>query len=208
MSRLRRRRPDPANRPTSRSRTLGVCTAVALVAVSACGSDGDSADSEGSAVVAVDAVDAGTSDSTETDTPESTSDDAGASSDDGTDAGAAGATLTIETDTGESWSLAQDTCTYTPDAEGDIVELWGASADVPTGGGFFVSLFTTDPSQPALQQYSGALFDEARDVAYFVSNGDAVSDGTTMTMTLGMYATNEWDLGDPVDLIATVTCQL
>ena len=116
--------------------------------------------------------------------------------------------MTIEIDTADTWSLAQDTCTYTPDAQGALVELWGASADVPTGGGFVVSLFTTDPSQPALRQYSGGLFDEARGVAYTVANGDAVSDGSTMTMTLGMYATDEWELGDPIDLTATVTCQL
>ncbi len=160
-------------------------SAVALVfALSACGSSGDSTD--------------GAAEPANTD-PKDTTGDAG-------DAGTG--TLTIETDTGESWTLVQDTCSYNPDGEGDIVELWGASADVPSGGGFTVSLFTVDPTNSDLFQFSGALFDEAQGVAYYVNEGEAVSDGSTMTMTLGMYSSNEWELGDPIDLTATVTCQL
>lgn len=189
MSSFGSQRSDGVRRSASTHRLLGISVSALALALSACGSDGDSTDSDADSADGAVGV--------TTDVP-------------GTDEGgpSSGGTLTIETDTGESWSLAQDTCTYTPDAQGTIVELWGASADVPTGGGFVVSLFTTDPSQEASQQYSGGLFDEARGVAYTVANGDAVADGATMTMTLGMYATNEWELGDPIDLTATVTCQL
>lgn len=181
-------------RTVSIHRRFGVTATAALLALSGCGSDGDSTGAT-----------ADVADGTGEESPDATGIPAA-----GTDAGGSsgGGTLAIEIDTGETWSLAQDTCTYTPDAQGALVELWGASADVPTGGGFVVSLFTTGPSQPVLQQYSSGLFDEVRGVAYTVANGDAVSDGSTMTMTLGMYATKEWELGDPIDLTATVTCQL
>jgi len=71
-------------------------------------------------------------------------------------------------------------------------------------------LFSVDPTNFDLNQFSGALFDEAKGVVHTVNDGEAVSDGSTMTMTLtlGMYSGNEWDLGDPIDLTATVTCQL
>jgi hypothetical protein len=48
---------------------------------------------------------------------------------------AATGTLTIASDTGMSWSLDQDTCSYNPEGEGEVVELWGASAGVPTAVG-------------------------------------------------------------------------
>lgn len=201
MTHLRSRTRSARRRRISTPFVAGLVAASLVLVGSACGSS-DESPGGASDDSSSDAADATGVPTDSTGAPTDATDGSAASGDAGV------ATLTIETDTGESWSLVQDTCTYTPDAEGGIVELWGASADIPTGGGFAASLFMTDRREPAVPQYSGVLVDEVREVAYTVANGEAVSDGSTMTLTLGMYATNDWELGDPIDLTATVTCQL
>jgi len=80
------------------TRRVATLSAAALVlTLSECGSGDDSSDPADEAATTTD------TDATET-------------------GGAGAATLTIVTDTGESWTLQQDTCSYTPDAEGDIIE--------------------------------------------------------------------------------------
>ena len=54
----------------------------------------------------------------------------------------------------------------------------------------------------------GTFVDEANDIAYVAIEGSAVSDGSTMTLTLGMHDSPNKIVGDPIDLTATVTCSL
>ena len=118
-------------------------------------------------------------------------------------------TLTIDTDTGESWTLEQYKCLYQPDNEGTFVELWGAGAVIPSGGEFAVIASTpADPSSGDAITINGSIIDDANDILYVVIEGDAVSDGSTMTMTLGMHSSALRAVGDPIDLTATVTCEL
>jgi hypothetical protein len=52
------------------------------------------------------------------------------------------------------------------------------------GGGFTASTFTPDPTNADLVQFSGALFDEGRDVAWPGTRRTArPSDGSTLTVT-------------------------
>jgi hypothetical protein len=116
--------------------------------------------------------------------------------------------LEIVLDDGRSWSLEQYKCNYSPDNEGRFVELWGAGAVVPTGGEFIVTMAT--PADPADTENAlvGTFIDDANDILFPIVEGEAVSDGVTMTMTLGMYADGFKAVGDPIDFTATVTCVL
>lgn len=105
--------------------------------------------------------------------------------------------------------MEQYKCSYTPENEGTFVELWSAGATVSTGGEFIVISSTPiDDSSGDETTISGSFVDEANDILLVVVEGDAVSDGSTMTMTLGMYADPTRVVGDPIDLTATVTCAL
>jgi hypothetical protein len=121
---------------------------------------------------------------------------------------AGGGTLEIVLDDGRSWSFEQYKCNYSPDNQGAFVELWGAGAVVPTGGEFSVLMAT--PADPAKTEnlLSGLFIDDANDILFPIVEGEAVSDGTTMTMTLGMYQDGFRVVGDPIDFTATVTCSL
>ncbi len=117
--------------------------------------------------------------------------------------------MTIETDTGESWTLEQYRCLYQPDNEGRFVQLWTAGGTLPNGGEFSVQEATSpDPATPDETLVDGTLIDDDTDTAYVVIEGEATSDGSTMTMTLGMHDSPNKIVGDPIDLTATVTCEL
>ena len=117
--------------------------------------------------------------------------------------------LKIETDTGESWTLDQNKCFYRPDNKGRYVQLWMASGTLPTGEDFLVQKTTSpDPSTPDKTTIVGSIVDDAKGIVYIVIEGEAVSDGSTMTMTLGMHNSANKRVGDPIDLTATVTCSL
>lgn len=117
--------------------------------------------------------------------------------------------LTITTDTGESWMLEQTKCVYQPDNEGAFVEVWGAEGVSPSGVDFGVIAATpADPSSGDGIGVDGTLIDDENEILYVVIEGEAVSDGTTMTMTLGMHSSALRAVGDPIDLTATVACKL
>ena len=180
----------------------GFSTVAFVLAMSGCGSSGDdSGDSPGSstddtAEAPASAATPGT-ESTADATVDNSSDNAGV------------ATLTITTDTGESWELEQTKCLYQPDNEGAFVEVWGAEAVSPAGVDFGVIAATPpDPSSDDGIGVDGTLIDDEKEILYVVIEGEAESDGTTMTMTLGMHSSALRAVGDPIDLTATVTCQL
>jgi hypothetical protein len=171
----------------------------ATLIVSACGggddsSDGGAGDSDGvtgdaSAPTAAPGAD---------DPPDGASDGSGDES---------GGDLEIVLDDGRSWTLEQYKCSYTPDNTGRFVELWSAGATVDTGGEFIVIMATSpDPAKPE-NSFSGSFADDANDVLLVAIEGEAVSDGSTMTMTIGMHDGVK-AVGDPIDLTATVTCSL
>lgn len=117
--------------------------------------------------------------------------------------------MTIETDNGESWTMEQSKCLYQPDNEGRFVQLWTAEGRLPTGEEFSVQKATSpDPATPDETLLDGILVDDAKGIFYVVIEGEAVSDGSTMTMTLGMHDSPNKIVGDPIDLTATVTCSL
>lgn len=122
--------------------------------------------------------------------------------------GAVGGKLEITLDDGRSWTLNQYKCSYTPDNKGPFVPLWSAGAAVPTGGEFIVIMATSPKPEGTENSFSGSFVDKAKDIAYVAIEGEAVSDGSTMTMTLGMHDTPNRRVGDPIDLTATVTCAL
>ncbi|MEZ5244160.1 MAG: hypothetical protein R2707_03620 [Acidimicrobiales bacterium] len=180
-------------------RTIALLLTMAVLFAS-CGG-GDDTESDGSDSPVVD-------DSSQ---PDTTDPDPTTAPDDEVDAPtepAGGGTLEIVLDDGRSWSFEQYKCNYSPDNEGAFVELWGAGATVPTGGDFSVLMAT--PADPAKTEnlLSGVFIDDANDILFPIVEGEAVSDGTTMTMTLGMYRDGLRAVGDPIDFIATVTCSL
>jgi len=80
---------------------------------------------------------------------------------------------------------------------------------LPDGEEFIVQKTTSpDPATPDETLIDGGLVDDASGVDYVVIEGEAVSDGSTMTMTLGMHDSPIKIVGDPIDLTATVTCEL
>ena len=121
---------------------------------------------------------------------------------------AGGGTLEIVLDDGRSWSLEQYKCNYTPDNEGRFVELWGAGATVATGGEFIVTMATPATAEGTENMLVGTFIDDANEILFPIIEGEAVSDGTTMTMTLGMYKDGLTAVGEPIDFTATVTCSL
>lgn len=121
---------------------------------------------------------------------------------------AGGGILEVVIDDGRSWSLEQYKCNYSPDNEGPFVELWGAGAAVPTGGEFSIVMATPADASSTDNLLSGLFIDDANDILYPIVEGEAVSDGTTMTMTLGMHRDGFRVVGDPIDFTATVTCSL
>ncbi len=147
--------------------------------------------------------DAGASETTDPGAP----DDTGSGDESGT--GGTSGVMMIETDSGESWTLEQYRCLYQPDNEGRFVQLWTAGGTLPDGGEFVVQKATSpDPATPDEASVDGSLIDDSSGVNYVVIEGEAVSDGTTMTMTLGMHDSPNKIIGDPIDLTATVTCEL
>ena len=127
---------------------------------------------------------------------------------DPSDAGTTGS-LEIVLDDGRSWSLDQYKCSYTPDNEGRFVELWAAGGTLASSGGEFIVVNATPPdpadTEPVL---SGSFVDDENGIVFVAIEGDAVSDGSTMTMTIGMHDSPNKIVGDPIDLTATVTCEL
>ena len=191
-------RPERRQQATTTRSIVGVAVATLVFAVSACGSSDDSAvPSADDASEAATVVETAATEPVEATAPSDAVGDAGT------------ATLTIETDTGESWTLEQTKCLYQPDNQGTFVELWGAEALSPSGVDFGVIASTpADPSSGEEITVFGTLVDDASEILYVVIEGEAVSDGTTLTMTLGMHSSALRAVGDPIDLTATVTCQL
>jgi hypothetical protein len=162
---------------------------------SACGSDDDVSDADEPAATV-----AGTS-------PRGTESMGDGEADDTPDVGSG--TVTITTDTGESWTLEQTKCVYQPDNEGAFVEVWGAEGVSSSGVDFGVIAATpADPSSGDGIGVVGTLIDDENDILYVVIEGEAVADDSTMTMTLGMHSSALRAVGDPIDLTATVTCEL
>ncbi len=180
-----------------------VLLTVAAMVMAGCSSSDDSADptttvSAGSDT-ASDSSGSDTSDDAETD---STADDSGGT-------GGTSGEMTIETDTGESWTLEQYRCLYQPDNEGRFVQLWTAGGTLPSGGDFLVQQTTSpDPATPDEILIDGSFVDDDKGIVYVAIEGEASSDGSTMTMTLGMHDSPNKVVGDPIDLTATVTCEL
>ena len=199
MTLFRSGRPARSLRTFTTRSIAGLSVVPLLLATSACGSSGDdSADSATDVTPEVTASAATTGTGSPGDeAADDSSDDRGA------------AALTITTDTGESWTLEQTKCRYQPDNEGAFVEVWGAEAVSPSGVEFSVIAATPpDPSSDEGIGVDGILIDDENDILYVVIEGEAVSDGTTMTMTLGMHSSPLRVVGDPIDLTATVTCEL
>ncbi|MGK2947349.1 MAG: hypothetical protein ACSLFP_02140 [Acidimicrobiales bacterium] len=169
---------------------------MAALAVSACSSSDESSSP--------------TTSSDESSSPSTTSagTDAGTTEPDApTTPGSGGGEMTIETDTGESWTLEQFRCSYTPDNEGAFVQLWTAGGTLPNGDFVVQEATSPDPSKTETI-VDGTLVDDDKGILYVVIEGEASSDGTTMTMTLGMHDSPLKVVGDPIDLTATVTCTL
>lgn len=173
-------------RPTALVRPTALALA-AMLAVAACGSSDDPAATGGGE-----------------------SGDATSDSPDPAEPGeaATGAGMQIVLDDGRSWTLDQYKCRYSPDNSGPFVELWSAGGTTPEGGELIAIMAT--PADPAATEnsFSGSFIDDADGIAFVAIEGDAVSDGSTLTMTIGMHDSPNKRVGDPIDLIATVTCSL
>lgn len=139
---------------------------------------------------------------------EASLDDAAAQPPDEEPADAASRVMTISTDLGESWTTEVFSCSYTPDETGPFAQLWAASATLDPDGQ--LTLFEANPPDPAHDGtvIVGDLVDDAAGKFYVAIEASAVSDGSTLTITVGMHDSPLKVVGDPIDLTATVTCPL
>lgn len=110
-------------------------------------------------------------------------------------------------DDGRSWAF-DGSCTYTPDSTGPASSLWNIEAADATDGSAFnaIMAFPFDPANttPVL---IGTMVDAEENVYVFIESED-VSDESNLILNVGLHDGVLKTVGDPIDISATVTCQL
>ncbi len=126
-------------------------------------------------------------------------------------------TTTIDTATGErnielvfddgrSWTFVGE-CEYTPDNSGPATALWSMEGEAADGASFgAIMAFPFDPAatDPVL---IGTMLDADENVYVMIESED-VSDGSNLILNLGLHDGIFKTLDDPIDITATVTCEL
>ena len=109
-------------------------------------------------------------------------------------------------DDGRSWTF-EGVCTYTPDNTGPASALWNIEGEAADGAAFnAIMAFPFDPAKttPVL---IGTMVDAEENVFVLVESED-VSEGSKLILNLGLHDNVFRSVGDPIDVTATVTCEL